>query len=90
VKHCCTIPKKSLQLGVGFYTEVENTIHRIIENPKLFRVIEEDVRRCLTRRFPYGILYTIEEDYVLIVVVMHCSRKPSYWKDRVKKYRKKA
>ncbi len=77
--------EKSSKLGLAFYAEVENTIRRIIENPKLFRVVEEDVRRCLTRRFPYGILYTIEEDYILIVAVMHCSRKPSYWKHRVKK-----
>ncbi len=76
--------EKSSKLGLAFYTEVENTIHRIIENPKLFRIIEEDIRRCLTRRFPYGILYTIEEDYILIVAVMHGSRKPSYWKHRVR------
>jgi toxin ParE1/3/4 len=31
-----------------------------------------------------AILYTIEEDYVLILAVMHCSREPGYWKERVK------
>ncbi|MEH2159505.1 MAG: hypothetical protein V7K38_00285 [Nostoc sp.] len=39
--------------------------------------------RCLTRKFPYGILYTIQEDYILILAVMHCSREPGYWKERV-------
>ncbi len=82
--------EKNLKLGLAFYTEVKNTIHRIIETPKLFRTIEEDIRRCLTHRFPYGILYTIEEDYILIVAVMHCSREPSYWKHRVKKGKNKA
>lgn len=77
--------EKNSKLGMAFYTEVENTIHQIIETLKLFRIIEEDIRRCLTRRFPYGILYTIEEDYILIVAVMHCSREPSCWKHRVKK-----
>jgi toxin ParE1/3/4 len=33
-------------------------------------------------KFPYGILYTIEPDYILILAVMHCSRKPGYWKSR--------
>jgi deoxyribonuclease V len=37
--------------------------------------------RCLTRKFPYGILYTVEEDNILILGVMHCSREPGYWKD---------
>lgn len=53
--------QKDTGLGVAFYTEVENAIQRIIEKPTLFRIIEEDVRRCLTRRFPYGVLYTIRE-----------------------------
>ncbi|HDH05412.1 MAG TPA: type II toxin-antitoxin system RelE/ParE family toxin [Nitrospirae bacterium] len=81
---------KNPKPGLAFYTEVENTIHRIIESPELFRIIEEDIRRCLTRRFPYGILYTIEEAYILIVAVMHGSREPSYWKHRVKKDKDKA
>jgi toxin ParE1/3/4 len=44
--------------------------------------IDEDVRRCMTRKFPYAVLYTIEQDYLLIIAVMHCSRKPNYWKNR--------
>ena len=33
--------------------------------------------------FPYGILYTIERDFVLIVAVMHLSREPEYWRHRL-------
>ena len=68
-----------------FVTAVEQAIDRIIESPKRWRVIDEDIRRCLTRIFPYAILYTIEEDFILIVAVMHCSRKPGYWKSRFKR-----
>jgi hypothetical protein len=28
-------------------------------------------------------LYTIENDYVLIIAVMHCHREPGYWHHRV-------
>jgi toxin ParE1/3/4 len=41
--------------------------------PTRYIVINEDIRQCMTRRFPYGILYTIEQDYILILAVMHCS-----------------
>jgi len=75
--------EKSPSLATAFYTEVENAIEKIVENPDLYRVIDEDVRRCLTRRFPYAILYTIEQNYILILAVMHCSREPSYWKHRL-------
>ena len=75
--------EKSPSLGLAFYTEVEHAIERIVQNPVLYRVIDEDVRRCLTKRFPYAILYSIEDHYILILAIMHCSREPSYWKHRL-------
>ena len=44
--------------------------------------LDDEVRRCMARKFPYGILYTIEQDYILILAIMHCSREPGYWKSR--------
>lgn len=61
---------------------VEDAVNRIRESPTRWQMVDEDVRRCLTRKFPYEILYTIEEDYILILAVMHCSREPGYWKNR--------
>ena len=71
------------QLARRFIQSVEDAIGRVIDTPDRWRIVDEDVRRCLTRVFPYGILYTIETDYVLIVAVMHCSREPGYWKSRI-------
>lgn len=56
--------EKNLSLASAFYTEVAFAIEGIVENPFLYRVIDEDVRRCLTKRFPYAILYTIEDSYI--------------------------
>lgn len=65
-----------------FIAAVEGAIERIVDSPARWRIIDEDVRRCLTHVFPFGVLYTIESDFVLIVAVMHCSREPGYWKER--------
>jgi toxin ParE1/3/4 len=70
-------------LGLRFVDSVEECIRRILEAPMRWRVVEEDVRRCLTHVFPFAVLYTVEPEYVLIVAVMHCSREPGYWKRRV-------
>ena len=71
-------------VGAAFTVEVEAVISLICQAPNRWRKFEQDVRRCLTkRRFPYAILYTIEHDYILIIAVMHCSREPGYWKDRI-------
>jgi toxin ParE1/3/4 len=75
--------RRDPELAVRFVQEVERAIDQILEAPKRWRVIDQDVRRCLTRVFPYGILYTVEPESVLIVAVMHCGRKPGYWKNRI-------
>jgi len=71
------------KLGLRFADAVEEAIHRIIEAPLAWRVLEDDVRRCRTRRFPYGVLYSVDADIILIVAVMHGSREPGYWRSRV-------
>jgi len=70
-------------LGAAFTIEVEAALARIVQNPNSYGMIENDIRRCLTHTFPYGILYTIERDGILIVAVMHLRRRPGYWRDRL-------
>ena len=70
-------------LALRFVEAVEDATRRILDAPHRWRILDEDVRRCLTHVFPYGVLYTIESDFILIVAVMHCSREPGYWKRRV-------
>ena len=72
-------------LAIRFIEAIEDAIRRITEAPTSWRLIDEDVRRCLTHVFPYGVLYTIEPDHVLIVAVMHCGREPGYWRKRTNK-----
>jgi plasmid stabilization system protein ParE len=75
--------KRRSGLGAQFSIQVEAAISRIIEAPSRWPIIEADVRRCLTHTFPYGILYLVENDSILILAVMHGSRKPGYWRDRL-------
>ncbi len=62
--------------------EVRSTIEQIQSYPRTWPIIDFDIRRCMTNRFPYGILYSIESDGIVIIAVMHLHRKPDYWKDR--------
>jgi cytochrome P450 len=50
----------------------------------LYGVVDGDVRRCLTRTFPYGVLFQIKPDKYVIIAVMHLHRDPDYWKKRVR------
>jgi plasmid stabilization system protein ParE len=69
-------------LGEEFLDEVETTISRICDMPAAWPKLSERVRRCQTRRFPYGILYREARDRIEIVAVMHLRRHPDTWKNR--------
>jgi len=70
-------------LELRFVASVEAAVRRIADAPDRWVILEQDVRRCLTKVFPYAVLYTIEEDFVLVVAVMHCHRDPGYWRRRL-------
>ncbi len=69
-------------LGERFINAVEMAVAHIADAPGTCRVIEGDIRRCLTRVFPYAVLYSIELDHILVLAVMHSRRKPGYWRNR--------
>ena len=71
-------------LGYDFAIEVNSTLENVLSFPKAWPILEDDIRRCQTRRFPYGIIYAIYEDVLYVLAVMHLHRDPQYWKDRLK------
>ena len=72
-------------LGYEFAAEVKKTLERIIQYPNAWFKLSNRTHRCRTNRFPYGIIYQIREEKLLIVAVMHLSREPKTWKSRLKK-----
>ena len=69
-------------LGDAFADEIEAGFRQILAAPQAWRAIEDEVRRYLVRRFPYGIHYTIERETVVIWAVKHLHREPDYWQQR--------
>ncbi|MEI6971204.1 MAG: type II toxin-antitoxin system RelE/ParE family toxin [bacterium] len=69
-------------LGRRFLATVQDSINRILLNPHLYPVVELGVRRCLTKTFPFGVLFREMPDKIVIMAVMHLHRDPDYWKTR--------
>ncbi|MFP4035841.1 MAG: type II toxin-antitoxin system RelE/ParE family toxin [Desulfovermiculus sp.] len=69
-------------LGHDFAAEVYSAVQRAMAYPAAWAQLEGEVRRVLVRRFPYGVLYSEDDDGILVVAVMHLHRDPEYWKDR--------
>ena len=68
-------------LGAAFLGEVEDTINRILQHPTAWHPLSPRTRRCRTHRFPFGLIYQIRTDEILVVAVMDLRRDPARWKD---------
>ena len=66
-----------------FIGTIENAIFRIIKAPERWPIVEGQIRRCLTLKFSYAILYRVYPDRRSIAAIMSCRRDPSYWQDRL-------
>ena len=71
-------------LGYEFAAEVQRSFARIRRHPTAWPVFSSRSRRCLTDRFPFGILYQVRTDCILVGGVMHLKRDPKRWQERVK------
>ena len=66
-------------LGIRFEEEVKRSVRRIVQFSKASSKEQVEVRRYVLHRFPYKILYSIEEEHIVIIAIAHQHRKPDYW-----------
>jgi len=73
---------KAPGLGADFLSQVRLAIDQIASFPDAGVLVAEQTRRRMVRRFPFGVLYRVEPERVVVAAVMHLRRKPGYWRDR--------
>jgi len=71
-------------LGLKFSKEIFSTIQRILYFPSAWSKFSENTRRCLANRFPYGVIYQIIENEIIIISITQLNREPDYWKKRLR------
>ena len=69
-------------LGKRFLASVQDALNRIKITPLLYPVVDSKARRCLTKTFPFGIIFRVETDCILVIAVMHLHRDPHCWTER--------
>jgi len=73
---------KDTGLGEEFLRTVEVSLLGVQKNPQTHQKIYNEIRRALTKRFPYEIFYVIDSNTVFVLGVLHARRNPALIKTR--------
>ena len=76
---------RAVDLGGELLDEIRAALDRVLENPLANPLLRKqpEVRRILTRRFPYRIFYAVRSDAVIVFAVVHAGRHEREWKKRL-------
>lgn len=70
-------------LGARFRAELNLLLSRITNTPLQFPRIHGEVHRGLLNHFPYGVYFLNEPNSIIVVAVLHLSRHPDTWRQRM-------
>jgi plasmid stabilization system protein ParE len=70
-------------LGRRFLDEVLRAEKFIAEFPEGSQEVAPGIRKHPIRKFPYSLIYSVENDEIVIWAVAHGSRRPGYWITRL-------
>lgn len=73
---------RSPNIGSAFYDEVHSTLEKIQLTPLLPTLVDSVHRSWLLKRFPYKVIYRVNQFEIVILAVAHTSRRPNYWRSR--------
>ena len=70
-------------LGGDFINELESAYEAIAELPGVWPQFGKGFRRYILTRFPFAVIYRQSKEKIYVIAVMHQSRKPNYWLNRI-------
>lgn len=73
-------------LGKKFLAAVKDSFAEVEAMPRRFLEVRPGVRRCLVKTFPYAIYFLVSHVELVVLVVIHTSRDPRTWQNRIDEY----
>jgi plasmid stabilization system protein ParE len=71
-------------LGDELLRAVEASIQKIMRNPFQYQRMYRSARRARLRKFPYGLIYTVTDDEIIIMSCVHGRRDRKRWRSRIR------
>ncbi len=70
------------ELTVDFVSSLDATIQVILAKPLLFQKVSRMYRKTNLVRFPYKVVYAVEDKSLIIAAVTHHKRSNKHWISR--------
>jgi plasmid stabilization system protein ParE len=70
-------------LGFDFLLQVDAGLRFVARNPQIYAPAYKGTRKHIIKRFPYKIIYVVEERKIIILGVIHGRRSPDVMKKRI-------
>jgi hypothetical protein len=72
-----------LAAAIDYYelSEIEDAKSRIEMHPLAWSKMSSRTRKCRTHRFPFGLLYEVRPNEILVTAVMDLRRDPVRWEE---------
>jgi plasmid stabilization system protein ParE len=75
--------QQSEGLGRAFLDELDRVVRLVRAYPLIATEIEPEIRRFLLSRFPYSLIYGLDQETLVVIALAHQRREPRYWADRL-------
>lgn len=75
--------ERSAEAAARFANAVDAALSAVASDPKRFEAVDDLHQECPLKRFPFRIVYRVEEGRIVVVAVAHAKRRRGYWKDHL-------
>ena len=69
--------------GEEFIVEIDQAVASAAVAPERYPIVFGDVRRTVTRRFPFSVYFRVRRVSMVVLSVFHGRRNPAIWQRRV-------
>ncbi len=74
---------KQNKLGERLISVLDDYFATIKKNPEQFPKVLNDMRQATIKKFPYIIIFEIDNNDVIVYAVFHSSQNPEKWKSKI-------
>ncbi|MES2295797.1 MAG: type II toxin-antitoxin system RelE/ParE family toxin [Pseudomonadota bacterium] len=80
---CAWYEERRRGLGIDLMMEIDRCVSLAAAHPSACEIVHKDIRRMVTRRFPYLIYFRTEPKQLRVLAVFHARRDPKRLHGRV-------